>query len=328
MSVSVTTSLTTAVLPVPIVPTQAPILNNNTTGTTTGIPAAPAPTVGDPAYGFALNVFAQGNSSGIPGQLNMLLAAMSLASLYGGNGHGVVTGFDLSESSSLVLTVGIGTALIGAPIQFKAATTLTLPDATAYIRIWLKQDGTLTYTTSTTPPTATALFLGTATTAGGVITALDNAGVVRLSTGTPVRVVGDAGRPTDSLPGAMVMLTQTAAGFYHWNGAAHQPLGTPTNTQSISGTLTLDEYAAPLQLITPTGAARTVKLPASPRVGDSIRIVNAALTAGGYNLVVKDSTGTTTICTLTPGQSTTPIYPNVGGASSSPKYPTATITPV
>jgi len=125
----------------------------------------------------------------------------------------------------------------------------------------------------------------------------------------------------------MSLITETAAGIYRWDGAAHKPVGATVNTQTITGTLALDQYSAQVQVITPSGATRKVKLPASPALGDSIRIINAALT-GGNSIQVRDSADTMTLATLTPGQSTPAIYPNIGGASSTAKYSNQTVTPV
>jgi hypothetical protein len=103
-------------------------------------------------------------------------------------------------------------------------------------------------------------------------------------------------------------------------------VGTPVNTQTLTGNLTLDQYAAPVQALTPSGANRNVTLPSSPGVADSLRIINKAAT-GTYNLVVKNLDGSTLV-TLTPGQSTPVLYPLVGGANATPKYSTATPTVV
>ena len=94
----------------------------------------------------------------------------------------------------------------------------------------------------------------------------------------------------------MSLITETAAGIYRWDGAAHKPVGATVNTQTITGTLALDQYSASVQVITPSGATRKVKLPASPGIGDSIRIINGALT-GGYSIQVRDSADTTTLAT-------------------------------
>ena len=104
-------------------------------------------------------------------------------------------------------------------------------------------------------------------------------------------------------------------------------MGTPVNSQTITGTLTLDQYAAPVQAITPSGAARNVKVPSSPALGQSIQIINAAAT-GGYNLLVKDPGGTITLATLTPGQATPQLFPMIGGGNATPKYSVATFSPV
>lgn len=309
-----TYNLTTAVLPLPIAPTQVPAIASCSGSATTGI------------LPIGMDDFAQGQTSGVAEALNKVLAIASLAALYGGNGHGIISGLALNTGSTLALAVDAGTAMIGAPIQF-AGGSIAVPDNTTYVRIWLKQDGTLVYTTSATPPETTALFLGTATTSGGAITAVDGSGRVLIKTGQPFRRTADLGMPTDAPPSGMSLITQTNAGTYRWDGAAHNLVGNAVNQQTITGTLTLDQCAAPVQVITPSGAARTVKLPSSPALGQSIQIINAAAT-GGYNLLVKDPGGTTTLATLTPGQATPQLFPMIGGANTTPKYSTCTFSPV
>ena len=303
-----TYNFATPVLPLPIAPTQVPSIADCSDGATTGILP-----IGVAAFTGVL--YAE--------RLNELLAMLSLAALFGGNGHGIVTGLSLNTGATLALAVDAGTAMIGAPIQF-AGGSIVVPDDTTYARIWLKQDGTLAYGTSTSPPTATALFLGTVTTAGGVITVADGSGRVEIKSGTLQRRTADLGAPTDAPPAGMSLVTRTNAGFYRWDGGAHNPVGVLVNTQTLTGNLTLDQYAAPVQALTPSGANRNVTLSSAPVLGQMLQIINKAAT-GGYNLVVKNPDGSTLV-TLTPGQSTPPMYPVVGGANATPKFSTATPT--
>jgi hypothetical protein len=305
-----TYNFSTPVLPLPIAPTQVPSIADCSDGATTGILP-----IGVAAFTGLL--YAE--------RLNELLAMLSLAALYGGNGHGIVSGLALNTGSTLALAVDAGTAMIGAPIQF-AGGSIVVPDDTTYVRIWLKQDGTLAYGTSTSPPTATAMFLGTVTTASGVITVADGSGRVEIKAGTLQRRTADLGAPTDAPPAGMSLVTRTNAGFYRWDGVAHNPVGTPVNTQTLAGNLSLDQYAAPVQALTPSGANRNVTLPSSPGLDQSLRIINKAAT-GSYNIVVKNPDGST-LLTLTPGQSTPVMFPVVGGANATPKYSTATPTVV
>jgi len=308
-----TYNFATPVLPLPIAPTQVPAIASCSGTATTGI------------MPIGMDDFSQGQTSGVAQMLNQVLAMITLAGLYGGSGHGIVSGLALNTGASLALAVDAGTAMIGAPIQF-AGGSIAVPDNTTYVRIWLKQDGTLAYGTSTAPPDATALFLGTVTTASGVITVADGAGRVEIKAGTLQRRTADLGAPTDAPPAGMSLVTRTNAGFYRWDGVAHNPVGTPVNTQTLTGNLTLDQYAAPVQALTPSGANRNVTLPSSPGVADLLRIINKAAT-GTYNIVVKNPDGSTLV-TLTPGQSTPVMYPLVGGANATPKYSTATPTVV
>lgn len=72
-----------------------------------------------------------------------------------------------------------------------------------------------------------------------------------------------------------------------------------SNTQTISGTLELDDGDYWLQVISPSGANRTVELSAEA-VGNHITVIyNAGAT---YSILVKDDSGATTFVTLAPDE--------------------------
>lgn len=90
------------------------------------------------------------------------------------------------------------------------------------------------------------------------------------------------------------------------------------NTETITATKELADSDCQFQVITPSGADRTVEL-APPGVSNHVTIIyNAGAT---YNILVKDSTGVTTYATLAPGKWDVflPIYGN-GWASLSLEY--------
>lgn len=99
-------------------------------------------------------------------------------------------------------------------------------------------------------------------------------------------------------------------------GLQLQQVPHPAYSAALSATLELTLASQNIIAVDPNGANRTVKLPASPGWGNWFKIINKGT---ANNIVVKDSTGVTTIATLTPGQyilaepindSGTPEWPN------------------
>ena len=108
-----------------------------------------------------------------------------------------------------------------------SAGTLVLPNNTALVRIWLKQDGSLESRTDATPPAAPAVYIGTATTSGGAITAVDQSGVCYAKGGMTIRDTADAGPPSDAPSSHTIFLTRTLAGTYLWDGSKYTRLASP-----------------------------------------------------------------------------------------------------
>ena len=94
-------------------------------------------------------------------------------SSFGLVGPYVVTGLVPSAGTGLSVNVTAGTALIGGYVSFGAFTISGLTDATTN-HLYALQNGTGTSNTTGTPP-ANSVKLGTATTAGGVVTSVDTA---------------------------------------------------------------------------------------------------------------------------------------------------------
>lgn len=76
--------------------------------------------------------------------------------------------------------------------------------------------------------------------------------------------------------------------------------GELTNTQTLSGTLTLNDASFPIQNLTPSGATRTVLLPPEAATNHVFFFRNVS---GTQNLVIKDDSNTTTFATILPGGS-------------------------
>ena len=85
----------------------------------------------------------------------------------------VVTGLVPSAGTGLSVDVTAGTALIGGYVSYAAFTISGLTNATTN-HLYAKQDGTGTSNTTGTAP-ANTVKLGTAVTAGGVVTSVDTA---------------------------------------------------------------------------------------------------------------------------------------------------------
>lgn len=154
-----------------------------------------------------------------------------LASAYGGGGFAVARGLTLSIGSGLNITVAKGHAAIAGVVELNADTTLGIPDNTPNAWIWILQNGTVTYTTSTAPSAACCL-LGCATTSGGIVVNVDTSGVLYLKGGTLWRQTADTSAPTDTPPSSITFTAVTLGGTYWWDGASYKQLGQATSDLS------------------------------------------------------------------------------------------------
>lgn len=150
---------------------------------------------------------------------NSNMKALELIGRKGCGTYCILNGLAISDGGGLDVDVAAGQALIDGVVEI-VATSITVPDATARVFIWLKQDGTLTYGTTTAVPTGGKVFLGSCVTAAGAITSLDTAGVLYSRGGMAIRETADTGVPADT-PGSVVFLTKATNGMYLWNGSAY-----------------------------------------------------------------------------------------------------------
>lgn len=149
-------------------------------------------------------------------------ANMKALELIGRGGCGtycILNGLALSDGGGLDVDVAAGQALIDGVVEIQA-TSITVPDETARVFIWLKQDGTLTYATNTSVPSGGKVLLGSCETGSGAITSLDTSGVLYSRGGLAIRETADTGVPGDT-PGNVVFLTKATSGMYMWNGSAY-----------------------------------------------------------------------------------------------------------
>lgn len=240
-------------------------------------------------------------------------------------GRGVVSGLTLSASGlALSCTSGVVNALSCQTVT--SVTGVTMPDnSTRYV--WLTTSttagvttGTLSLSSTTADPGGNAVCLGRAVSASGVVT-LTTYGRVDVMRWTDVRTqkLGQNLLVCDHLnqwvgfgkvPAAAFDFndTITSAGSGVFSGSVsgtsfsasqHQP--DPVNTETLTATKTLVLTDKNIQALTASGASRDCKLPASTSLtyGHWFRIMNVG---SSNNIVVKDNSGATTLCTLTPGQ--------------------------
>jgi hypothetical protein len=139
----------------------------------------------------------------------------------------------VAPGSGLQLTIKAGQANIGGIVEKSTDSTLAVPDShpgTAGDRlwIWLNQNGTLSYTIAgASAPAGLSCLLGSVTTSGGNITAVDTSGVCYLSGGYLFRESADPGIPTDTpLTGAVLIHRSTFCDWL-WDGVAYRQINIP-----------------------------------------------------------------------------------------------------
>lgn len=167
-----------------------------------------------------------GTSAVSSSKLNANFTMMDLEARYGGGGlYHVCHGLTLSAGAGLTLNVAQGHAVISGLVELATNSTIVVPDATARVHIWLKQDGTLTYVAnSITPPAGEVCYIGSCVTAGGVITSVDDSGIVKAQGGSLVRTTADTAAPTDTPSATIRFFAKTSGGTYWWNGTAYVEL--------------------------------------------------------------------------------------------------------
>ncbi len=183
-------------------------------------------------------------------------------------GFGIINGLVPSVSSGLLISVSAGQANIYGVVQLAVATTISLPDNTARVFIWLKSDysggnGTtsLTTTTSTTPPSTTGaagqcVMLGSCVTSGGAVTGptFDYSGVVYLSKcGLPYRETADVIQPADSPGSGVIFMTSCPGGDFLFDGTRYTRM-TDSGVFTATTNATLTTAQTKVMVITASGA--------------------------------------------------------------------------
>jgi len=172
-------------------------------------------------------------------KLNASAARLDSSTRYMSGVVGIADGLALqAPGSGLTLTVKKGHAIISGVVELVADATIAIPDNTAMVWIWLHQDTSLSYTTTTTPPAGLNCLVGIAMTSGGNITGVSNHGAMILSGSMAVRNTDDASVPGDTPPSGVVFLNICPAGTFLWNGTQYLQL-TPNGFIPTAGVFRL-----------------------------------------------------------------------------------------
>jgi hypothetical protein len=194
-------------------------------------PVLPVPTSGlqNPASVNPLinEATIQGESSGtVRGKMNRAYVRSEMMGRHGAGAYAVATGLNLSIGTGLAVTVAPGFAMIDAPKEITVATDVTVSNGVALGSIWLTQAGALTPSTNLTPPAGNVAYLGLYTSAGGVVTVVDESGVLRWDQGgLLMRRTADTTTPTDTPSATLRFLTKCPGGLFLWTGTEYFAVG-------------------------------------------------------------------------------------------------------
>lgn len=169
------------------------------------------------------STFSSGETATVVSKLNRNANYLDISSTYGACGFGVLWGLDLLSTSTSGLTLGVdaGQAVSYGIVELTNVTGLTVPaSATSYI--WLKSNSSLTYASTLTPPTSSAVYLGCVTTGTTGFQVFDYSGRVLIKGGNLWRRVSLI--PSDSPPSNIVLFTTTVGSCFVWDGFGHRRL--------------------------------------------------------------------------------------------------------
>jgi hypothetical protein len=242
-------------------------------------PAIPAPTTAlqnrTSETPLVYSKLALGDSIAIMHKGNQNAVLSEIMGRYGSGAYAILTGLGLSIGSGLNVTVAAGQALIDAPRTIATATDVAVPNAIALGSIWMTQAGTLTPSNDLTAPAGNVCYLGLYTSAGGVVTVVDESGTLRFGQGggIPMRQTADTGCPTDTPTAGVKFLNKCVGGLYYFDGVSYHNLtdsgiSTLNFSSDANKTLTAAQYSSHLLDFVNTGTAltatRDVILPLTP----------------------------------------------------------------
>lgn len=145
----------------------------------------------------------------------------------------------LSIGSGLQVNVSTGHALVGGLVEIASATSLAVINSPR-LWIWLSQTGALNYTTTTTPPNATCVLLGSCVAGGSIVTSVDTSGVLYLRGGSLWRETADSGMPGDTPPSTVAFYNRSNGDdtLWYWDGTEYLSISGSTTSESDIETLT------------------------------------------------------------------------------------------
>ncbi|MBI1332691.1 MAG: hypothetical protein GC165_07405 [Armatimonadetes bacterium] len=185
----------------------------------------------------------------------------------GGAPAGIVKGFDLSgDTTSLTLTIAAGQAFAPDLVESIAQTkTMSLSETAD---VWLLANGTVSSGATPYTPVTYAIYLGSVTTDGTGITAIDFTGVLYLDGGLPWRASSDPFKPSDSPTSEFMFVAKTLSARWLWDGSKYLHLEDRKATVTLTDGATIDTNVSLGDIFTVTlGGNRTLNLPLNPREG-------------------------------------------------------------
>jgi len=191
----------------------------------TQLPVMPTPTTGlqNPASVTPLlyDAIIAGETVNARPKVNRNTVRDEMIGRHGGGVYAVQTGLNLAIGSGLNVVVQAGQAIIDGPRTVAANTNVAVSNAITNGTVWMTQAGALSASVNLTPPAGNVCFLGFYTTAGGVVTAVDESGVLRLDQGnTPLRRTADTSVPGDTPPSTLRFWNKCPGGLFLWDGLA------------------------------------------------------------------------------------------------------------
>jgi len=164
--------------------------------------------------------FAIGEGPGVADKLTLGAARRDIDARYGGGYYGVAKGLDLSAGSGLTLNIAAGHAMCDGVVPINAISVGLTDSGRNYV--WLSRAGAIVVVfASLNPPAGANVFLGSALTAGGNISSVDQSGVLYAPGGVPWTRTADTGTPGWTAPASLQFVHHTANNVWWWDGVSY-----------------------------------------------------------------------------------------------------------
>lgn len=208
---------------------------------------------------------------------------------FGGGGYGICAGLVPSITSGLTVAWTEGQVGVDSGIYVAADSRACTDNAVSHF--WVLSGGTISAAQATTaPPAGAVAYLGRFTAASGVITEMDQSGVLFCWKRGLYRRTGDVDLPADTPPADHLIRTVTQSGTFMWTGSAYS---TPAQAGRSAVTMTDANHTlaaanyrkAVLSLAATLTAPRDVLLPNI----DGLTYIVHNNTTGGFTLTFKVS---------------------------------------